>query len=128
DRIQHNDHLAVRQTTLQKLVMNVLAIGGEDRSSADEAPQHRESGFENRESERNYRNRDGNHGRSFLCTLERERAQDKADEQAAAVTQENGRGIEVETQESQDRAGQGNGQQRYQSRSAKDSNDKNDQG
>ena len=55
---------------LQELVVNVLAIGGEDGTSADEAADDGEGRFENRQAERNYWDGDGDDGRGFLRSFE----------------------------------------------------------
>src|ERR1017187_10377961 len=93
---------------LQQFVVNVFAIGSEDRTSANQATDDGERGFQNRQAKRNDRDGDGYDGRSLLCSLESQGAQDKADEETAGVSQKNGRGIEVEAEESENRARQRN--------------------
>ncbi len=42
------------QAALQKFVMNVLAVGGKNRPSAEKAADDGESGFQNGQPERNH--------------------------------------------------------------------------
>src|SRR5580698_3740354 len=94
---------------LQEFVVDVLAVGGEDGASADEAAQDGQRSFQDGQAEGNYRDSDSHDGWGFLRALESQRAQDKADEQASGVTQKNGCGIEVVTQEAENRTGQRDG-------------------
>ncbi len=64
---------------------------------------------------------------AFCAPFNAKRTQHKADEETAAVAQENGRGIEVEAQESEDRAGEGDRHHRDQRRPIEKSHDKGDQ-
>src|SRR6266576_4583810 len=89
--------------------MDMLTVGGEDRSSADEAADHRQDRFENRQAEGDYRNRDRNDGRRLLRTIECEGAEQETNQQAARVTQKDGRRIEVVAQKSQNRTCEGDG-------------------
>src|SRR5579863_7444770 len=57
--IEQNDDLPMRQPMLKEFVMNVLAIGGKDRTTADQAAHDRERGFQNGQAERHDWNRDG---------------------------------------------------------------------
>src|SRR5208283_2389887 len=107
--VEKDHHLAVRESVLQKFVMDVLGVGGKDGASADQAAQNGEGGLENRKSEGNYRNGDGDDGGSLLGAFEGEGAQQKSDEEAAGVSQEDGRRIEVEAEESEDGAGERDG-------------------
>ncbi len=102
--VKNNHDLAVSHSMLQELVMDVLTVGGEHGSSADEAADDREHCLENRQAERHDRDRDGNDGWRFLRTIESQGAQEKSYEQAARITQEYGRRIEVVAQKSQDGA------------------------
>ena len=101
---------------LQKLVVDVLAVGGEDGASADQAADDGERRLQNWQAERNYRDRDGDDGGRFLRAFESQGAEHKSDEEAAGVAQENRGRIEVVTQEAEDRAGQGDGHDRDQRR------------
>jgi len=71
------------KSVLQKLVVDMFSVGSEYGTSADQAAQDGERGFENWQAERNYGNSDGNNGGSFLCSFESERAEQEPDEQAA---------------------------------------------
>ena len=51
DSVQHDDDLAVGHAMLQKLVVDVLAIGGEDRAPADQAANDGEHSLQNRQTE-----------------------------------------------------------------------------
>src|ERR1035438_5797125 len=55
--ISHPPNLTMRKTHLQQLVVNMFAIGGEDRPAADEPSQNGKQGLQDRQSERHYRNR-----------------------------------------------------------------------
>ena len=90
---------------LQKLVMDVLAIGGEDRAPADQAANDGEHRLQNGEAKRYDRNRHGDDRGGLLSSMQGKSTQQKSDEQAAGVTKENGRRIEVESEESQDCSG-----------------------
>ena len=112
---------------LQKFVMDVFAVGGEDGASADQAANDGERRFQNRQAERHDRDGDGDNGGSFLRAFERQGAEHESDEEAAGVSQEDRGGIEVEAQEAEDRAGQGDGHHRDQRRSAQQGHDESDQ-
>ncbi len=100
---------------LQQLVVNVLAVGGKHGAAADQTPHDRERRLEDRQSEGDDRNRYGHaDGGRLLRSSQRECTQHKTNEQAAGVTQEDGSGIEVEAQESENRAGQADGHERDQ--------------
>jgi hypothetical protein len=60
--IEHDYDLAVRQTMLQQFVVDVLAIGGENGTAADPAAQNGQRGFQDRQSERNDGDGDGDDG------------------------------------------------------------------
>ena len=92
----------MRHPQLQELVVNVLPVGGEDRTSGDEPPQDRQSGLQNGQAEGNHRDRHRDDGRCLLSTLQREGAQQKPDELAPAITQEDGCGVEVESEKAED--------------------------
>ena len=62
-----------------------------------------------------------------MRTLQRQRAQDETDEEAAGVAQKNGCGIEGEAQKTENRACQGNGHHRDQRRPIKKGHHKNHQ-
>src|SRR6185369_16752718 len=98
--------------------MNMLAIGGEYWTSADEPADHRQSGFKNRQSKRNHRDRDGDHGRGLLCAAQGERTQHEADEKTSAVPQKNRGWIEIETKKTKNRSDQCQRQQGNQNRAA----------
>ena len=70
DSVEENHDLAVRHAMLQQFVVDVLAVGGEDGASADQAADDGERRFQNRQAERNDRDRDGNDGRSLLRALQ----------------------------------------------------------
>ena len=80
--------------------MDVLAVGGEDGASADEAADDGESRLKNRQAEGDDGNRDGNDGGRLLRTVEREGAKEEPNKEAAGIAEEDGRGIEVVAQES----------------------------
>src|SRR5438270_65509 len=94
---------------LQKLVMDVFAVGGEDRSSADQTAKDGERRLQNGQSERNNRDGNGNDCWGFLRALQSQSAEHESDEQAARVAEEDGRGIEVVAEEADDRASQRDG-------------------
>src|SRR6266480_2270971 len=48
DTVKNNHHLAMRPAVLKQLVVDVLAISGKDRASADESAQNRKRGLEDR--------------------------------------------------------------------------------
>src|SRR6266702_4568663 len=94
---------------LQKLVMDMLAIRGEDRTPADQTANHRKYRFQDGQAKGNDGDGNGNNGGSFLCSMERQGAQKKTDEEAAGIAQKNRGGIEVEAQKSENRTGQRDG-------------------
>src|ERR1700690_3323289 len=106
----------MRKAALQELVMNVLAIGGKNRTTAEETAQDGKSGFQNRQAKRDDRNRHRDDRRSLLCALEGESAQHESDEKASAVPQEDGRRAEVKTEKPQNRAREHQGHERNQRR------------
>src|SRR5579864_1157106 len=98
--VKNNHDLAMSHAVLQELVMDMLTVGGEDGPSADEAADDREHCLKNRQAEGDDGNRDGNDGRRLLRAVESQGAQEKSDEQAAGIAQEDGRRIEIVAQES----------------------------
>src|SRR5579862_6631742 len=94
--------------------MNVFAVGGKHRSSADQAAKDGEGRLENRQAERDNRNRDCDNGWRLLRSFESKCAQQEADEQAARVSQKNRCRIEVVTQKTKDRSGESDGHYRDQ--------------
>ena len=64
--IENDHYLAMRKSHLQQLVVDVFAIGGENRTSADQSPQDGKHGFQNRQSERDHRNGHRHERRRFL--------------------------------------------------------------
>lgn len=107
--IENNHDLAVSESVLQEFVVNVLAVGGEDGTSADQAAENGERGFEDGQSERNYRDGDSDDGGRFLGTFESEGAEQESDEEAAGISEENCGGIEVVAQKAKDGAGESDG-------------------
>src|SRR6266849_8226486 len=93
---------------LQQLVMNMLAVGGENGTAADETSQDGERGFKNGQAKRNYWDGDGHDGGRFLRALQGQCAEQKADEEAAGVAEEDCGRIEIESQKAQDGSGKGN--------------------
>ena len=59
----------MRQSVLQELVMDVLAVRGKYRTAADQSPENGERRFENRQAEGNYRNGNGDNGRGLSAPL-----------------------------------------------------------
>src|SRR6266478_37277 len=108
--IQHDHDLAMRQPTLEKLVMDVLTIGGEHRSTADKTTQHRKNRLQNWKAKRDHRNGNGKDRRRFLGALQGKCTQDETNEQAPAVTEKDRCRIKVKPEESDDRARQCDGQ------------------
>ena len=49
----------MRHSELQKFVMNMLTVSGEQRTPADESADHRQGSFKNWQSKGNNRDRDG---------------------------------------------------------------------
>ena len=99
-------------------MMDVGSVGAEQRLAAQGTPHHRERGIEDRQSEGDDGNADGDQRGAFLRARQRQRAKKEADKQAAAVTQKDGRRIEVIAQEPQDGAGQHDAEHRHHGRTA----------
>src|SRR5439155_9319471 len=112
DSVQDNYDLAVRHAELEQLVMDVLAIRGEDRFAADQTTKNRKDGLQNRQTERDHRNGHGDDSGRFLGTLQRESAQHEPDEQASAIAEKNRCRVKVVPEETKNSASQGDGQQR----------------
>src|SRR5579864_1483348 len=110
-RIEGDHNLAGRHAVLEQLVMNVITIRLEYGLTANQSPQDRQSGLKNRQTEGDDRNSDSNHRRGLLGALQCQGTQYESDEQTSAVTEKDGRRIEVKTEKSQDGSSQGNGQQ-----------------
>ncbi len=102
----------MRHAELEQLVMDVLAIRGEHWPAANQSTNDRKGRLQNGQTERDHRDGDGDNGRRFLSTLQRESAQHEPDEQASAVAKKNGCWAEVEPEESNNSASQGDCQQR----------------
>src|SRR5215469_8473611 len=85
-------------------MVNVLAIGGENRTPADQSPQDGENRLQNRKSERDYRNRNRDQRWSLLRTCQGKGAKQKANEQASRISKKNCGRIEIETQKSKNGA------------------------
>src|SRR5215472_17462818 len=94
----------MREPQLQQLVMDVLAVRSKNRATADQAAKYRERGFQDGKSEGNHGDRHRNHGRRFLGAFQRQCTQEKTDEQASGVAEENRSRVEVKTQKSEHRA------------------------
>src|SRR6266853_1899554 len=107
--------------------MDVLTIGRKYWSAADEAPQHRESRLKDRQPEGDNGNSYSYGRRRLLGAHQCQGTEHKSDEQATAVTKEDGCRIEIETQKTEDCSSQSNGQKRYEGRTAEDCHHKNDQ-
>ena len=118
----------MRHPTLQQFVVDVLAVRSENRAPSNQAAQDGESGLQDGQPERNYRNGDCDYGRRLLCAFQGKSAEHEPDEKASAVAEEDGRGIEVEAQETENGAREGNRQQRDHAGTAEDRNDENHQG
>src|SRR5262249_33478099 len=128
NRVQHDHYLAMRKAKLQKLVMDVFAVRCEDWTSTDETADDRKSCLQNRKSEGDDRNRHRNNRRSFLSTSKRQSAEHEADEEAAAVDQKNCCRIEIKSEESENRAYEGERHQRNHPCVAQQGNRKHHQG
>src|SRR5580700_165664 len=109
DSVEHNHDLAMGEAMLQELVMDVLAVGGKDGASADQAADDGERGFKNRQAEGDNGNCDCDDGGGFLRSGQSECAEHESNEETAGVSQENGRWVEVIAQKAEDRAGQRHG-------------------
>ena len=92
--------------------MDVLAIRGEHWLAADQSTKDRKCRLQNGQTERDHRDGDGDDGRSLLSTLQRESAQHEPYKQASAIAEKNGCRAEVESEESNNSASQGDCQQR----------------
>src|ERR1700722_9094811 len=97
------------ETLLEEFVVDVFAVGGEDGAAADEAGNHRERGFKNRQSKRNDGDGNGDDGRSFLCAFQSQRAQQETDEETAGISEKDGGWVEVIAKKAEDCASQRNG-------------------
>src|ERR1700722_5573559 len=109
---------------LQKLVVDVLGVGGEDGAPADEATDNGERRLQNRQAKGNHRNGHSDNGGRLLRAFQSQSAEHEADEETARISQENRSGIEVVTQETKDRPGQGDGHHRDQVRTIQERDDK----
>ncbi len=111
DGVENDHHLAMRKTHLQQFVVDMLAIGSENRATADQPPQDGKQRFQNRQSERDHWDGHSHEGRRFLRPCQSQGAEHETDEQAARVTQENRGRIEVKAKKSQDGAGESHAHQ-----------------
>ena len=93
--------------------MDVFAVPGKYRPAADETAHYGKRRLQYGKAERDYGNGDGNDRGRLLHALQRQRAEHEAHEQTAAVPQKNGCGIEVEAQETDNRARQDQGHDRH---------------
>ncbi len=93
--------------------MDVFAVSGKYRPPADETAHHRKSRLQYGKPERDHGNGDGHDGGRLLHALQRQRAEHEAHEQTSAVPQKNSCGIEVEAQETENRARQDQGHDRH---------------
>ena len=84
----------------------VVGIAAKYRTAADQAAQNGKGHVENRDAESQYRNGDSRTCRCFLTGGHGQRAQQKADEQAAGVSHEDAGWIKVEGEKPEDRAQQ----------------------
>src|SRR5581483_2886961 len=73
DPVENDHDLAVRHSVLQELVMDVLAIGSENRTATDQAAKYGEHGLENRQAEGDDGNGNRDDGRSFLRPIKGKR-------------------------------------------------------
>ncbi len=125
--VQDSDHLPLRKASLQKFVMDVLAVSAEYRPATDETANHRKRRLQDGKPERNDRNGDSDDGGGLLHALQRQRAEHESHKQAAAVSQKDGRRIEVVAEKTQDSAGQYQRHDRHERRMAEERNHEDDQ-
>src|SRR5580704_8757613 len=84
--------------------MNVFAVGSKNRTTSNKPPHNGESGFQNRQTERNHRYRHRQQGRSLVSALESEGAQHKSDKKTAAISQKDCGGTEIKTEKAEKRS------------------------
>ena len=108
--------------------MDVLPIPDKYRPTADEATDYRKRSFQNRKPKRDHRDSDGNDRRRLLHALQGQRAEHETHEQAAAVPQENGCGIEVVAEKTDNRARQNQRHDRHKRGLAEERNHEDNQG
>ena len=107
DAVEKNHDLAMRHAMLQQLVVDVLAIGGEDRTAADQAANDGERQFpESASQKRQPESRRQRWWALFALPASASALSTKSDKQTAGVAKENGRGIEVVAEKSENRARQ----------------------
>jgi hypothetical protein len=109
DYVYKDDNPAGGETARQQFVVYVATIGAEDRLTSEETADNGEASIQywNRERDQGRRHAD-DRGR-FPGPDNAITTQKEPDKQAARVTQKNGGGIKVETQNAQEGSREGNG-------------------
>ena len=90
-------------------MVDVAAIGCEDGFAADEAAGDGEGGIEERDGEGHEGGRHAEEGRRLLAPEDAVAAEQETDEEAAAIAEEDGRGVEIVAEEAQEGADEGRG-------------------
>ena len=84
-------------------MMNVLTVSDKKPFATQEPPEHCHSHVQNGKPESHHGDRHGYYCRSFLRSSKRDGAEQVADQQASAISQENRCRIEVVAEESRNR-------------------------
>jgi len=95
------------EASLEKAVMDVAAVGGEDGLPSQEPSSHDEGGIEKRDEERQERGGHPQDGGGFLAPENAVAAEQETEEEAAGVSQEDRGRTEVVAQESEECTDQG---------------------
>ena len=106
--IYEDDDPAGREAAGQKLVVDVAVIGAEDGLSPEETADDGDAGIQKWNRECDQGRGHAQDGGAFLAPENAVTAQKEADKEAARVAQENGSRIEVESENAQESASEGN--------------------
>ena len=100
------------ESAVEQPVVNVVAVGAEDRLAPDEAARDGDAGVEERHREGHQRRGHAQRGGRLLAPDGAEAAEDEADGQAAGVAEKDRCRVEVEVKKGEQRADERSGRQR----------------
>jgi hypothetical protein len=115
DAVEQEGDLLRRMPEPEQAVVDVVAVGAEDRLPAEEPPDDRQRRVEHREAERDDGDGHGDHGRRLLRAEQPDPGEHEAEEQAPGIAEEDRRRMEVVEEEAERRAGE---QDRHRRRAA----------
>jgi len=112
DAVEQEGHAAGSETEVQEAMVDVPAVSPEDGLAGQEPANHRKTDLEKRQREGHGGRGESQAGSRLLAPDDAVGAKQKADEQGAGIPQEDGSGIEVVSQKTDQASGQRRGGER----------------